>query len=490
MEKNVKHQIGLSRFAVGALTSFIIGLFIADKISLDFGWAAGISIGLVVALILFWREQYYRLGFIVIVSLILGLTYYHYWDFKEGNKILPYNQQIVIEKAEIISKPEITNNQKFLISYDKTKIQVETAKFPEYKYGDILKISGTIKNPAEIKSADSEFNYGNYLLKKGIRGQIQNPEKIEKVGDGGNFIVKNIYKVGDAFEESINRILPEPFAAFQAGLILGVKRNIPNSLMSDFNRTGTTHIVAVSGYNVTIIIIFLATVLMMISRKVSFWGSMLAILGFVILTGAVASVLRAGILTALILVARYISRRPYYPVLLLLVAFVMLLFNPYALKNDVSFQLSFLAFIGLLFLSTKISELKFINKLPNTLKTAFSETMGAQIMVLPILLYNFGILSIVAPLANILILPLVPAAMGVGFIAAIGGMIWVDLGRILANFSWVILKYILTIVEILSALPIAAVNLKVSDWWWIPIYFLLVFLFARKKVLNKNKQGN
>lgn len=482
-------KIGLSKYVIGSLSAFIFGLFIADKIPLDFGWAAGIIGGLIFALILFWREEYYRLGIIIIMGLMLGLTYYHFWDWKENQKQIAYYNQTII--GTISNKPAITSKQEFLLNYNKTKILVTTGKYPEYHYGEVLKIIGTIKNPAEIKSKEGEFNYGQYLLKKGIRGQIQNPDKIEKIGVAGNFIVKSIYKVGDKFEETINKILPEPYAAFQAGLILGVRRNIPDSLISDFNRTSTTHIIAVSGYNVTIIVMFLAASLMRFSRRVSFWGSILAIIGFVILTGAVASVLRAGILTGLILVARYIGRRPYYPVLLLWVAFVMLLFNPYALKNDVSFQLSFLAFIGLIYLSSPISELKFVKNWPKTVRTAFSETMGAQIIVLPILIFNFGILSIVAPVANILILPIVPTAMVLGITAGLSGIILLELGKIVANFSWLVLKYIIIIVESLSRFSLAAFNFQASSWWWMPIYYMIIFLlfynFNLKRTLNQNE---
>jgi len=475
------HQaLGLSKYVIGSLSAFLVGIFFADKMLLDFGWAGGIILGLTIALILFWRKQYYRFGIIIIAVLILGLTYYHFWDWKENKKHLVYSQQIEIV-GMVTSKPEISNDQKLLIKYNKTKILVQTSKYPAYQYGDKLKIVGLIENPVAMRSDATGFNYGNYLLKHGIRGLIKNPEKIEKVDEGGNIIVKNIYKAGDIFQASINRILPEPYAAFQSGLLLGTKTNIPDSLMSDFNRTGTTHIVAVSGYNVTIIIIFLAAILMRFSRKVSFWGSIAAIIIFIILTGAVASVLRAGILTALILIARFIGRRPYYPVLLLWVAFAMLLFNPYALKNDVSFQLSFLAFIGLIFLTPKISEIKYIRNMPMTFKTVFSETMGAQIMVLPILLYNFGILSIVAPLANILILPIVPTAMLLGFLAGIGGLVWIGIGKILADISWLVLKYIIAVVQYLSSLPFAAVNIKTSDWWWIPIYFSLIIWWSLRK---------
>lgn len=423
---------------------------------------------------------------ISILAFVLGLTYYHYWDYRENQKTLTYNSQLTTDNTQIISKPEITNTQKFIIKYQDTKILIVAPKYPAFHYGDVLKISGIIENPSEIEIYN-DFNYGAYLLKKGIRGQIRNPEKIEIVGNAGNIIVKNIYKVGDAFEESLNKILSEPYAALQAGIILGVKRNIPDSLMSEFNRTGTTHIIAVSGYNVTIIIMFLAYYLMRFSRKISFFGSLFGIIIFVILTGAVSSVLRAGILMTLVLFAKYIGRRPYYPILILLVATIMILFNPYILKNDISFQLSFLAFTGLVYISPKIENFKIINKLPDLIKKAFSETMGAQIGVLPILLFNFGILSIIAPLANILILPTISTSMLLGFLGGLGGIIHIELGKLIGIFAWIILKYIIVVTEYLSKIPLAAVTLKTTDWWWMPVYYLIVFLWV-SKLATKNRR--
>lgn len=478
-EKRSK-QVGKSRFTLGILGGFIVGIFFADKIPLGSSWAFGIIIGCIIAIILFWRDKLLLLFLFTLAVSVLGLTYYHFWDFRENQKKLNYDQQLTIDNAEIISKPEITNAQKFIIKYQNTKVLIQTAKYPEYNYGDILKISGKLEKPYPE----------NYYFKKGIRGQIRNPDTISIVGNRGNIIVKNIYKVGDAFEESLNKILSEPYAALQAGIILGVKRNIPDSLMSEFNRTGTTHIIAVSGYNVTIIIMFLSYYLMRFSRKVSFYGSLLGIIGFVILTGAVASVLRAGILMTLVLFAKFIGRRPYYPILILFVAMIMVLFNPYILKNDISFQLSFLAFIGLVYISPKIENIKVINKFPDLVKKAFSETMGAQIGVLPILLFNFGILSLVAPIANILILPTIPASMLLGFLGGLGGIIWAEIGKLIGIFAWIFLKYIIVVTEYLSKIPLAAVTLKTSDWWWIPVYYLLIIVFFRLNFVAVSQKGN
>lgn len=478
MMTNVK-TIGKSRFVLGFLGAVICGIFLGDKIIIDFGWTMGIIGGLIIAIILFWREKFRLLIFVTLLGLFFGLFYYHYWDFRENKKVLTYNQAVTID-TWISQKPvQDSADQKITIDYQKTKIQITIPKYPEFSYGDKLEIKGTIKNPAEIKFDPGEFNYGNYLLKKGIRGEVKNPESIKKVGTTGKIITKIIYKIGDKFEGTLNQVLAEPYAALQAGIILGAKRNIPDSLMSAFNRDGLTHIVAVSGYNLMIVVSALALIFTPFSRKFAFWGSIIFIIFFTILTGAPASVLRAAVLAILVLWCKILGRRPYYPILILFAGVLMLLFNPYALKNDLSFQLSFLAFIGLTMLSPKISNIRFVNKPPNIIKTAFSETMSAQILVLPILLLNFGILSFVAPLANILVLPTVPTSMFLGFLAGGLGIIYLPLGRIIGLLAYLILKYIIVVTEFLSRFSFSAVTLKTNDWWWLPIYYLIIYLIFR-----------
>lgn len=478
MMQNVK-TIGKSRFVLGFLGAIIIGIFLGDKIMIDFGWTLGIIGGIIVAILMFWKEKFRLLISITLLGLFLGLFYYHYWDFRENKKTLTYNQAVTID-AWISQKPvRDSADQKIIISYKKTKVQVTIPKYPEYNYGDQLEIKGTIKNPGDIKSKEGEFSYGNYLLKKGIRGEIKNPESIKKVGTNGNSVTKIVYKIGDKFESTLNQVLAEPYAALQAGIILGAKRNIPDSLMSAFNRDGLTHIVAVSGYNLMIVVSALALIFMPFSRRFAFWGSICFIIFFTILTGAPASVLRAAVLAILVLWCKILGRRPYYPILILLAGVLMLLFNPYALKNDLSFQLSFLAFIGLTMLSPKISSIRIVNKSPNIIKSAFSETISAQILVLPILLLNFGILSFVAPLANILVLPTVPTSMFLGFLAGGLGIIYLPLGRLVGLLAFIVLKYIIVVTEFLSRFSFSAVTLKTNDWWWLPVYYLIIYLIFR-----------
>lgn len=466
---------GKSKLVIAALLSFVVGIFFGDLIHLDLWWLFGIAVGLIIAVIIMWREEYWRLTLLILISLVIGLGYYNLWDSRQKTIQLPFGKELEIE-AQIFGHPDFSGAQaNYVLKYEKTKIRLTTGRYPEYHYGDVLRFKGTI-----------EESYP-YFFHQGILGQVYNPEKIEKVDSRGSIVTKNIYTIRDKFEESLNRSLNEPYASFAAGLVLGSKRNIPDSLMSDFNRTGTTHIIAVSGYNVTIIVVWIALFLGIFSRKLKFWGSLFIIIAFVVMTGASASVVRAGILAGLIGLGHFEGRRINMTILLLLVAAVMLFFNPYALKYDISFQLSFLAFTGMVYLAPVISNLKIVHWMPEFIRSAFSETMGAQIMVFPILIYAFGRVSIISPLVNVLILWIIPVSMGIVFVLGIAGLVWIPLGQIIGYLGWLFLKYILIVVESFSRIPWASYNLKVSDWWWMTIFYFLIGLLIFKFRLKLTK---
>jgi len=481
-------EIGRSKFTIGILTAFLIGLYVAEWIPLDLWWTGGIVLGLMLALVLFWREILWRWVLFCLLGLFFGLGYYYLYSSIQNQHSLVYNKQM--EMSGTIIEPVQIKSAKTqaVLKYNSTKILVELPRYPEYQIGDTLIFAATIQDPRSIKTVDN-FNYGQYLLDKNIRGLIKNPENVTKMPvTAWHFKVgflKSLYYISDKFQESLLKILPEPYASFQVGLLLGNRvTQLPDSLTSDFNRTGTTHVVAVSGYNITIIISVLAMCFALFSRRWAFWLTLLTIGVFIVITGGAASVIRAGILGGLAAWGRLEGRRANHLILILVVAFIMLLFNPYQLKGDIGFQLSFLAFAGLIYISPIISELKIINKIPGIFKTVLSETMAAQVAVLPILIYNFGLVSLVAPVVNILILPVVPTAMALGFVSGLGGIIWLPLGKILALVSWLVLKYIIVAVEFFSRLSFAAVTLKTSEWWWIPLYYLVIFLLIRAQKIK------
>ena len=464
---------------IAALASFIVGIFLGDLINLDLWWLVGVAAGIILALVIFWQEIYRRLGLFILLGLVIGLGYFNFFNNRQGSIELSYGEELAIE-GQIVGHPDFSGSQaNYILSYEKTKIRLTTARYPEYHYGDVLRFKGVI-----------EESYP-YFFHQGILGQVYSEETIEKTGHRGNILIKYIYLTRDKFEESLNRSLSEPYASFAAGLVLGSKRNIPDSLMSDFNRTGTTHIIAVSGYNVTIIIIWIGLFLGIFSRKLKFWGSLVAILIFVIMTGAPASVIRAGILAGLIALGHFEGRRINMLIILLLIASLMLLASPYALKYDLSFQLSFLAFVGLVYLGPIISKLKIIRWMPNFFKNTFSETLGAQIMVLPILIYAFGRVSLISPITNILILWVIPASMVLVFAVGIASLIINGLGQIVGYIGWLFLKYIIVIVENFSKIPWASYTIKTTSWWWMVIFYFLIGLmiyYSKVKSANEKKE--
>jgi competence protein ComEC len=366
-------------------------------------------------------------------------------------------------------------------------VLVNARLYPSYKYGDKLEIKCKLQKPEPIE----EFAYDKYLAKENIYSLCYWPEiKFIKSGEG-NKIVAAILFAKEKLVATVNKILPEPQAAFLGGLLYGAKRGIPENLMEKFNITGTTHIVAISGYNITILAALLLQITkgLGLGRKKSFWVALFGILFFVILTGAQASVVRAALMGVLVLIASQVGRISKITNALMLAAAAMLVFNPKILAFDVGFQLSFAATIGLVFLSPIFE--KYFTKLPSVfgVKETFTTTLSAIVLTLPLILYNFGRISFVAPLVNILILPVIPLAMAVGTLAVLGGIIYFGLGQTIGWFAWLVLSYIIKVVEFLAAIPWASGEAGKIHWIFLIIFYLLISWFIWCKS-EENKKLN
>ncbi|MDZ4221489.1 MAG: ComEC/Rec2 family competence protein, partial [Patescibacteria group bacterium] len=355
------------------------------------------------------------------------------------------------------------------------RLLIKTTLYPEYAYGDLVEVKCAIEAPEQIE----DFAYDKYLARYDIysvcwRGSIT------KLDSGkGNPAMAGILTVKTAFMDSINAIISEPHAAFLAGLLVGARRGIPEYLLEAFNRTGTTHIIAISGSNITIIAAVIIGFLQYLGvhRRRAFWYITAGIIIFVIMTGATASVVRAGIMGIFVLLARQLGRASRATNALVFTAFVMLLINPKILIFDAGFQLSFLATVGLVYINPILQ--KYAKALPEVfgVKEALVTTISAMITTTPLILYQFGRLSIVAPLANILIIPAIPITMAIGFAAGTAGIVSETLGAILAWPAWLLLEYMIAVAEALSGLRFASLELGGFHWmlmlamyaaiWWV-----------------------
>lgn len=265
-----------------------------------------------------------------------------------------------------------------------------------------------------------------------------------------------VEKIRRKFLASLRTVLPEPQASFGTGLLIGQTRELPDDYVEILRTVGLSHIIAVSGYNLTIMADIFSK---RVNKKSKFRGLILtlAFIGlFVLLAGTSASIARAGAVSTLVAIATYYGRK-FKPVLLiLLVAAGSALLNPFNVWGDVGWYLSFLAFFGVLVVSPVIEKRFWKKKEPKLLSKIVLESFSAQIMTVPYVLFIFGQLSTVSLLSNLVVLPLIPLTMLLTALAGIAGMLpFTTMGLLLAWPASLVLKAILDVAVLFSRIPYA-----------------------------------
>ena len=356
------------------------------------------------------------------------------------------------------------------------KFLVNAAKYPLYHYGDCLLVKGEMQKPEPIE----DFAYDKFLARYDIYAVIYRADLSLLPERSGYLFFESVYRFKNNFERSLGRIFSEPQGSFMAGLILGSRKGIPPDLMSYFNTTGLTHIIAISGYNITLLIVIIGSLLSFLSRKTKIFVSVLVIFIFVVLVGMSAAVVRAAIMGVIGLLALWFGRIYLIDFALIAAAFSMALWNPKILVYDVGFQLSFLATCGLVYVAPLIK--KWFLWLPEfvEVREAATMTVAAQIMALPVILLNFGRLSLISPLANIFVLPFIPLAMIFGFFAVVASYFSAFLSKVLGFFGFLILQLIIVLVKFFANFPFAAIDITWLNFWFVSFYFLALLLWIRR----------
>lgn len=357
------------------------------------------------------------------------------------------------------------------------KALLKTNLYPEYEYGDLLEINCQLQAP----NSSENFKYDDYLARFGVYSICERPGIKKLDGGQGNFFTAKILRFRNFAVGKLNETLSEPAAALLAGILIGERSGLPSGLSKNFQTVGLSHIIAISGFNITIIVMILSNLAQhfFISRQRAFWIILCFLFVFVVLTGISASVTRAAIMGGLVLFAGYIGRPKQLLNILVLAATIMVAFNPKILLFDLGFQLSFLSMLGLVFLSPRLSAK--MNWLPKTfaIRENVGSTLAAIIFTMPLILFNFHRLSIVSPLVNVLVLPFIPLIMLFGFFQFIFSSIILFFGQVIGWFSWLLLSYIIKIAELFSKIPGAAVEIKIGFWLMLAIYGALIFVIFR-----------
>lgn len=493
--------------------SFIFGIFLNSVVGI-FQLLQLVFLIIGIALIsVFWKyKKVVFIGF-CLVFLFFGMWRLQLSELKVKNsKLTMYNKfgkniellGVVVKEPDIRErnvkltvKPKKINEEKIQNSGN---ILITVSRYRKYQYGDLLKIYGKLKTPPKFKG----FNYKNYLKKEGIYSVIYYPKiKLLKRGDYVGLpskIYAKILSFKNILRKNIYYNLSPPKNLILGAMILGDKNRMTANLKEKLNIAGVRHITAISGMHIVI----LSGVLMFLLLSLGFWRgqafyfSILFVFLFVVMTGAQPSAIRAGIMGGIFLLGQKVGRKFVSFRALVMVATLMLIINPFLLVYDVGFQLSFLAVAGIIYLSPIFAEWiefvfrkfsKFVSgeidfssspllssimsKIYKGLREVIAITLAAQIFTLPLLIYNFGRMSLVAPITNILIIPVVCWIMVSGFIFSLIGIISPTLGWIFSFFCSFLLTYLIMVVNFFSGYW-AYKSFENVHWVWILISYLIL----------------
>jgi competence protein ComEC len=347
-----------------------------------------------------------------------------------------------------------------------------------FRYGDIIRLRGKLKTPPE----NEDFSYRDYLAAQNIHSYMSSAEVTILPGRGGNIFSAALYALKERSLANIYRIFPDPESSLLAGILLGVDTGLTRELQQAFKNTGTAHIIAISGFNISIIAgLFITLFSRFFGPR---WGSALAFLGIIfytILVGGDAAVWRAAIMGSLALFARQIGRRQLAMNTLLTVAMLMCLWNPLYIW-DVGFQLSFFATLGLILYAEPFSQFasnimyRFlaattVEKIIQPISDFILLTFAAQVTTIPIMAYHFQRISLVSFIANPFILPAQPAVMILGGLAVLLSLIWIPLGQLAAWVAYPFTLYTIRIVELFDRVPHGTIFLGDFSLWIVILFY-------------------
>jgi competence protein ComEC len=321
-----------------------------------------------------------------------------------------------------------------------------------------------------------------YTMRGSNQGRISYA-KLERLSAGNSPINSLTRK----FNAGMQNALPEPMASFSLGLLIGQRSNLPQELVAALTAVGLVHIVAVSGYNLTILV--RAVSRLKLGSKYQKLVFSLALIGtFVLITGFSASIVRAAIVSGLSLWAWYYGLKIKPVVLIAFTAAITGLINPFYVWSDLGWYLSFLAFFGVLVIAPLFA-VRFFKKPPKLLTMVVIETLAAEIMTLPLILMTFNQLSLIALVANAIIVPLVPLAMLLSAIAAAAGALVPQIAGWFAFPARWLLTFMLDIIQTLSNIPSVLIHRSIGLEYMLIIYgcVLLAVVVAYKKLPKTRK---
>jgi competence protein ComEC len=382
--------------------------------------------------------------------------------------------------------------------------QVNLFQYQPY-YGRTITLTGTVSDDVTDSGGQAVVTLGDVKINRSLPGKVRLTTGSITAKRGDQIIVKGkmtagfgsyagvIYRgqiekvvepipgdvarrVRDWFAAAVRKAIPEPQASLGLGYLVGQKSALPSNLTDALKVAGLTHVVVASGYNLTILVRLSRRLFGKISKFMAAFGSGCLIACFMAVTGLSPSMSRAGLVSGLSLLTWYYGRQFHPLILLVLAAAITTLFNPSYVWGDLGWMLSFLAFAGVMLVGPIGQAYFFGDKPPGTVRQILGETMAAHLVTAPVIMLSFGTLSNVAIFSNLLVLPLVPLAMLLTFIAGIAALIAPGIATIIGLPANWLLDYMVKVVRISADQPWAQTEFQPAVWLVIVSYVAMILV--------------
>ncbi len=476
MSSGLNRRFNRATYIVWFCTAILAGLLLGRKTQTD---SFTILLSGVSALVLISRRSLTGLLAVVIFGVVIGVNRgsLHFESIAQYGDL--YGQQILIKAVALNDAVYGDSGQ---LTFDAGSIEVQTEEGLKSLPGqirvqgfgalsvsrsDVVQLEGKLFPTGGSKQA--KFSYGTITVLQPDTSTLENIRR--------------------RFVAGMFNAIPEPQASFGLGLLIGQRTTLPSGILTALSIAGLTHIIAVSGYNLTIIVRIMRRLLGKRSKYQSVAFSFALIALFIFVTGFSASIVRAAVVSVLSLLAWYYGRAIKPMVLLLLSAALTAYWDPVYVWSDIGWYLSFLAFFGVLVIAPLVKQRLYGDREQRLIGQVVLESVCAQLMAAPLILYIFGEVSLIALVSNALIVPLVPLAMLGSLIAGVFGMFAPVVSGIFGFPATIVLTYMLDVVQMFARFPGALLKSEISFIATLYVYGLLGLFTILLHYAVKRKYG-
>ncbi|MFO7773870.1 MAG: DNA internalization-related competence protein ComEC/Rec2 [Dehalococcoidia bacterium] len=493
--------------------TWVGGVFLGSKMGLPLlALLSGLIPFLLIPLLPNSKKRLLVAGLCLFAIVAGGLRFPSSLPQADEHSLCFYNDRGIVEMHGMVAGEPDIRDRFCLLTFSASQVTVNSEskevsgnalvrvpRYPVYRYGDVLTIAGKLETPPQVP----DFDYGDYLARQGIYSVIYYPG-VEVLASGQGFKpLQWIYSLRQQLSVSFARALPEPQGSLAQGILLGLRGNIPDSLYHAFSRTGTAHLLAISGLHMSIILaMFLSFGILVFGRRrgIYIWVALTSIWIYALLAGMRPPLIRAATMGSLFLIAEYLGRQRSAIIALAFAAAVMVGIQPHLLWS-VSFQLSFSAMAGLVLLfpyfqawgrkgiTALFRDRQVLATTGSMIADVFAASLAAVVAVWPLIAYNFGVVSLVTLPATFLSLPALPFIIVTAALVALAGLFTLFAAQILGWLSWLFLSYLVIVVQSFDALPYSSLEVTAVAAWHVWGYYailagVIAFLNHRKQLAD------